>query len=64
MEFHLLFPADTTIETAHWKATEIEEAIKISFGQPVNIITHLEPSEKHDEIHEKLKSSNKEASSE
>jgi len=57
MEFHLLFPADTTIEDAHWKATEIEEAIKTSFGQPVNIITHLEPAEKHDEAHEQVKSS-------
>ena len=64
MEFHLLFPANTTIENAHWKATEIEEAIKTSFGQPVNIITHLEPAEKHDETHNRLKSYNKEADSE
>lgn len=58
VELHLLFPVGTTIENAHWMATEIEEAVKSSFDQPVNIITHLEPVEKHDETHEKLKSTN------
>jgi cation diffusion facilitator family transporter len=55
VEFHLLFPKGVTIEEAHWKATEIETALKSSFPLPLNITTHLEPLEKHDEAHERLK---------
>ena len=58
VEFHLLFPKGTAIEDAHWKATEIEAAITTSVTGPVNIITHLEPVEEHDETHLQLKSSN------
>lgn len=58
VEFHLLFPNGTRIEDAHWKATEIEAAITASVSRPINIITHLEPTEQHDEIHQQLKSSN------
>ncbi len=58
IELHLLFSNATTIEDAHWRATEIEAAIKSSFGRPVHIITHLEPIEAHDETHQQLKSSN------
>jgi len=58
VEFHLLFPNGTKIEDAHWKATEIEAAITASVSRPVNIITHLEPAEQHDETHRQLKSSN------
>jgi len=58
VEFHLLFPKGTTIEDAHWRATEIEAAITASVTGPVNIITHLEPIEEHDKTHLQLKSSN------
>jgi cation diffusion facilitator family transporter len=58
IEFHLLFPRGTPIEEAHWKATEIEAALKLSFSVPVNILTHLEPVEGHDIPHRKLKDSN------
>ncbi len=57
VEFHLLFPNGTTIEDAHWKATEIEAVITASVSGSVNIITHLEPVEEHDKTHEQLKSS-------
>ncbi|MGH2567671.1 MAG: cation diffusion facilitator family transporter [Bacteroidota bacterium] len=55
VEVHLLFPKGSLIEDAHWKATEIEAAVKKAFSIPINITTHLEPREEHDEIHQKLK---------
>ncbi|MBM4162223.1 MAG: cation transporter [Ignavibacteria bacterium] len=55
VEFHLLFPKGCTIEEAHWKATEIEAALKESMPVSLNIITHLEPREEHDETHKHLK---------
>ncbi len=51
IEFHLLFPKSTLLEDAHMAATEIEELIKNKFSSSVNIITHLEPLEKHNEHH-------------
>lgn len=54
-EFHLLFPNGTDIEHAHWLATEIEEAIRAEVPFPLNVITHLEPMERHDEVHEKVR---------
>jgi len=58
VEFHLLFPKDASIEDAHWKATEIEAAIKTSLRLPVTVISHLEPEESHDETHQQLKATN------
>jgi cation diffusion facilitator family transporter len=55
VEVHLLFPNGSLIEDAHWKATEIEAALKKQFTIPFHITTHLEPREDHDEIHQKLK---------
>ncbi len=55
IEFHLLFPKGSLIEEAHWKATEIEEALKANLGEPVHITTHLEPREEHDEVHRRAK---------
>lgn len=56
VEFHLLFPKGSLIEDAHWKATEIEAAIQSALPFSVNILTHLEPREEHDEPHLHLKS--------
>jgi divalent metal cation (Fe/Co/Zn/Cd) transporter len=56
VEFHLLFPKGAKIEAAHWEATEIEAALKSSLPTTLNITTHLEPLEKHDETHEQVKS--------
>lgn len=55
VEFHLLFPKGSLIEDAHWKATEIEAVIQSALPFSVNILTHLEPREEHDEIHQQLK---------
>jgi cation diffusion facilitator family transporter len=54
VDLHLLFPADTTIETAHREATEIEAAIERGLPGPVTITTHLEPIERHADDHETL----------
>lgn len=56
VDLHLLFPRGTTIEQAHWQATEIEGAIKSTMPVPVVFTTHLEPIELHDETHQALKS--------
>jgi cation diffusion facilitator family transporter len=56
VEVHLLFPKETTIEQAHWQATEIEGAIKAKMSVPVRFTTHLEPIERHNETHQTLKS--------
>jgi cation diffusion facilitator family transporter len=55
MELHLQFPATTSIEQAHWQATEIEAAIKKTLTLPSTITTHLEPIERHEEVHRALK---------
>ncbi len=54
IEFHLLFPKGTLLEDAHLKATEIETSIKNSLNTSVNIVTHLEPLERHDELHKEV----------
>ena len=55
VEFHLLFPRDTSLEHAHWSATEIEAALKKNIPRPTRIVTHLEPVEGHDATHRNLK---------
>ncbi len=55
VDFHLLFPKGSVIEDAHWKATEIEAAIKSALSTPVTIVSHLEPIEGHDQTHQELK---------
>lgn len=57
VEVHLLFPQGTVIEDAHWRATEIESAIKAGVDLPAVVTTHLEPEESHDEAHHPLKPS-------
>jgi cation diffusion facilitator family transporter len=51
LEFHLLFPNGTLIEDSHRIATELEMKLKKEINANVNVITHLEPLEIHDEIH-------------
>ncbi len=55
IEVHLLFPKKTLIEDAHWKATQIEEALRHALPGTVQITTHLEPREEHDKIHVHVK---------
>ncbi len=53
VEFHLLFPKNASIASAHELATAIEGQIQKAFPFPVEVISHLEPIEGHDEVHEK-----------
>jgi cation diffusion facilitator family transporter len=52
VEVHLLLPRTTRLDEAHRHATEIEAAVRGKLQNPVNIITHLEPVEIHDEAHD------------
>ncbi|OGU71692.1 MAG: hypothetical protein A2V93_11160 [Ignavibacteria bacterium RBG_16_34_14] len=54
IEFHLLLPKGILLEDAHKIATELESTIKNNLNSQVNIITHLEPLEIHDELHTEL----------
>lgn len=51
VELHLLFPKGILLEDAHHYATEIENCIKAGMENKVNITTHLEPIEIHEEVH-------------
>lgn len=55
IEFHLLFPPESLLEEAHWKATEIEAALQKAFSMPTKIVSHLEPLEHHDTTHRRIK---------
>jgi cation diffusion facilitator family transporter len=54
IEFHLLFHENVSVRDAHEQATLIELELHRVFPGQVEILTHLEPYEGHDEIHEKL----------
>jgi divalent metal cation (Fe/Co/Zn/Cd) transporter len=54
IEFHLLFHENVSIRDAHEQATLIELELHRVFPGQIEILTHLEPYEGHDEIHEKL----------
>lgn len=58
VDVHLLFPVGTSIEEAHWQATEIEASLKKGVTFPISITTHLEPLERHEEVHRRLKNAN------
>lgn len=51
VELHLVFPAETSITTAHARATAVERRIAESFPAGTRVLTHLEPAEGHDEAH-------------
>jgi cation diffusion facilitator family transporter len=51
VEFHLLFPKDTSLESAHSLATKIEERIQQNSTMRTEVISHLETLENHHEIH-------------
>ncbi|MBI3766610.1 MAG: cation transporter [Ignavibacteriales bacterium] len=54
VEFHLLFNENVSVVLAHEQATLIEQEIQKAFPNPTEVLSHLEPLEGHDEIHEKL----------
>ncbi len=51
VEFHLLFKPGTYLVRAHAASTEIEKALAAALPMPAKIVTHLEPTAKHDEAH-------------
>jgi cation diffusion facilitator family transporter len=51
VEFHLLFPKDTSLESAHALATKIEERIQHDSTMRTEVISHLETLEDHHEVH-------------
>jgi cation diffusion facilitator family transporter len=54
IEVHLLFHETATVAKAHEQATLIEKEIQKAFPNHTEILSHLEPLEGHDEIHDKL----------
>ena len=54
IEFHLLFHENISLAKAHEQATLIEQEIHKQFPQEVEVISHLEPAEGHDEFHKKV----------
>lgn len=51
VEVHLLFPDEMPIGKAHATATHLESELAMSLDRPVEIITHLEGKEDHEERH-------------
>ena len=51
VEFHLLFPKDTSLKSAHSLATRIEERIQQEAKTSTEVISHLEPLEDHRKVH-------------
>lgn len=54
IEVHLMFPSSLRIVDAHEIATSIEKKMEMSLDKPVEMVTHLEPIEGHDEVHVRL----------
>jgi divalent metal cation (Fe/Co/Zn/Cd) transporter len=51
VEFHLLFPKNTSLESAHSLATKIEERIQQDSTIRTEVISHLETLEDHQKVH-------------
>jgi len=51
VEFHLLFPKDTSLESAHSLATKIEERIQQDATMRTEVTSHLETREDHQVVH-------------
>jgi cation diffusion facilitator family transporter len=51
IDFHLQFPDETTIESAHLQATQIELSIQQQVAHPCDIVTHLESTSHHPPDH-------------
>ncbi len=54
VEFHLQFPDEIPLTKAHEEATHIEREILHSLPMQMEIMSHLEPRDSHDEVHEKI----------
>ena len=51
VEFHLLFPKHTSLESAHSLATKIEERIQQDSRMRTEVTSHLETLEDHHDVH-------------
>ena len=51
VEFHLLFPANTALASAHALATRIEEELEQQWPGRAEVLTHLETLEDHEQVH-------------
>jgi cation diffusion facilitator family transporter len=51
VEFHLLFPVNTSLASAHALATRIEEELEQQSPGRTEVLTHLETVDDHQEIH-------------
>src|ERR1035437_645680 len=51
IEVHLLFPRLTSVSDAHRLATVLEERLPAELQMPAEVITHLECSEDHADVH-------------
>ena len=51
IDFHLQFPDETTIESAHLQATDIEQMIQQQVTHLCDIVTHLESTSHHPPNH-------------
>jgi cation diffusion facilitator family transporter len=54
IEVHLLFHEKVSVAQAHEEATKIEQEVCKAFPMQTEVISHLEPIEGHDEVHERL----------
>ncbi len=54
IDFHLLFPSETTILKAHDVASEIEALLRSQLEKSVEVTSHLEPLEQHNLIHDRF----------
>jgi len=51
IEYHILFPEEARLRDAHDAATQIEAILGGSLQSHAHIVSHLEPSTGHDEVH-------------
>lgn len=54
IDFHLLFPANTTVLEAHDIACQIEYLLRTQLDRTVEVTSHLEPLEQHNIIHDRF----------
>lgn len=54
IDFHLLFPEETTLLQAHEIASEIEYLLTSQLNGTVEVTSHLEPLEQHNLIHDRF----------
>jgi cation diffusion facilitator family transporter len=54
VEFHLQFADELPLTQAHEQATQIEREILRALPYQMEILSHLEPKDSHDAVHEKI----------